>query len=76
MRYDDDVWAVFWCSLLGPILLDEVESGGAQTVSQELEPTGSPASHGCAKTDLAIDLKTQGATVSAAQDPRLAEAAS
>jgi transposase InsO family protein len=24
MRHDDDDWAVFWCSLLGPILLDDV----------------------------------------------------
>jgi transposase InsO family protein len=27
MRYDDDDWAVFWCSLLGPILLDDVPAG-------------------------------------------------
>lgn len=27
MHHDDDDWAVFWCSLLGPILLDEVEPG-------------------------------------------------
>ena len=27
MDHHDDNWAVFWCSLLGPILLDEVEPG-------------------------------------------------
>ena len=27
MHHADDDWAVFWCSLLGPILLEEVPSG-------------------------------------------------
>ncbi len=27
MHHNDDDWAVFWCSLLGPILLEEVEPG-------------------------------------------------
>jgi transposase InsO family protein len=27
MVYDEDDWAVFWCSLLGPILLEEVTAG-------------------------------------------------
>ena len=27
MHYADDDWAVFWCSLLAPILLEEVEPG-------------------------------------------------
>lgn len=27
MRHDDEDWAVFWCSLLGPILLDDVPTG-------------------------------------------------
>ncbi len=46
MRHDDDMWAVFWCSLLGPILLDEVESGERRrflkNLSQQevLLPTG------------------------------------
>lgn len=27
MRHNDDDWAVFWCSLLGPILLEEIKPG-------------------------------------------------
>ncbi len=27
MHHNDDDWAVFWCSLLGPILLDEISEG-------------------------------------------------
>jgi transposase InsO family protein len=27
MVYDDDAWTVFWCSLLGPILLEDVSAG-------------------------------------------------
>ena len=27
MHHADDDWAVFWCSLLAPILLEEVEPG-------------------------------------------------
>ena len=27
MHHADDDWAVFWCSLLAPILLEEIEPG-------------------------------------------------
>ena len=27
MHHADDDWAVFWCSLLAPVLLEEVEPG-------------------------------------------------
>ncbi len=27
MNHNDDAWAVFWCSILGPILLEEVPAG-------------------------------------------------
>ena len=34
-HYDDD-WAVFWCSLLGPILLDEVTAGERRRYLKQL----------------------------------------
>jgi transposase InsO family protein len=36
MDYNDDDWAVFWCSLLGPILLDEISEGERRAYLQEL----------------------------------------
>jgi transposase InsO family protein len=36
MHYADDDWAVFWCSLLAPILLEEVEPGERTRFLQEL----------------------------------------
>jgi transposase InsO family protein len=36
MVYDEDDWAVFWCSLLGPILLDEVTAGERRRFLQHL----------------------------------------
>jgi putative transposase len=27
MNHDDDAWAVFWCSILGPILLEDIPAG-------------------------------------------------
>ena len=36
MRYDDDAWAVFWCSLLGPILLDDVPAGERRRFLKDL----------------------------------------
>ena len=36
MVYDDDDWAVFWCSLLGPILLDEVTAGERRRYLKQL----------------------------------------
>ena len=36
MHYDDDDWAVFWCSLLGPILLEEVLAGERRRFLAEL----------------------------------------
>jgi len=46
MNHNDDAWAVFWCSILGPILLEEVPAGERrrflQTLSQKelLLPNG------------------------------------
>jgi len=36
MKQDDDDWAVFWCSLLGEILLDDVPAGERRRYLQEL----------------------------------------
>ncbi len=36
MHPADDDWAVFWCSLLGPILLDEVPAGERRRFLQQL----------------------------------------
>jgi transposase InsO family protein len=36
MSYADDDWAVFWCSLLAPILLEEVEPGERNRFLQDL----------------------------------------
>lgn len=36
MVYDEDAWAVFWCSLLGPILLEEVTAGERRRFLQQL----------------------------------------
>ena len=36
MSYNDDDWAVFWCSLLGPILLDDVPVGDRRRFLKEL----------------------------------------
>ena len=36
MSYADDDWAVFWCSLLAPILLEEVEPGERNRFLQNL----------------------------------------
>jgi putative transposase len=36
MVYDEDDWAVFWCSLLGPILLDEVPAGERRAYLRQL----------------------------------------
>lgn len=36
MVYDEDDWAVFWCSLLGPILLEEVTAGERRAYLQQL----------------------------------------
>ena len=36
MHHADDDWAVFWCSLLAPILLDEVEPGERHRFLQNL----------------------------------------
>ena len=36
MVYDEDDWAVFWCSLLGPILLEEVTAGERRAFLQKL----------------------------------------
>jgi putative transposase len=36
MVYDEDAWAVFWCSLLGPILLEEVTAGERRAHLQQL----------------------------------------
>ncbi len=36
MVYDEDDWAVFWCSLLGPILLEEVTAGERRRYLQHL----------------------------------------
>ena len=36
MRHDDDDWAVFWCSLLGPMLLEEVPAGERRRFLAEL----------------------------------------
>jgi len=44
MHHDDDDWAVFWCSLLGPILLDEVEPGERRAFLKNL--TGERPQHG------------------------------
>lgn len=46
MHHNDDDWAVFWCSLLGPILLDEITAGERKRYLLELSqkevllPTG------------------------------------
>lgn len=46
MRHNEDDWAVFWCSLLGPILLDEISAGERKRYLLELSlkevllPTG------------------------------------
>jgi len=36
MNHSDDDWAVFWCSLLGPILLDEVTTGERRRYLKQL----------------------------------------
>lgn len=36
MGHNEDNWTVFWCSLLGPILLDEVEPGERRRFLHEL----------------------------------------
>lgn len=36
MGYNDDDWAVFWCSLLGPILLEEVTAGDRRAYLKQL----------------------------------------
>jgi transposase InsO family protein len=36
MVYDEDDWAVFWCTLLGPILLEEVEAGERRAYLKQL----------------------------------------
>lgn len=36
MRHNDDDWAVFWCSLLGPILLDNVPTGERRRFLKDL----------------------------------------
>ena len=36
MNHSDDDWAVFWCSLLGPILLDEVTTGERRRYLKDL----------------------------------------
>ncbi len=36
MHHADDDWAVFWCSLLGPILLEEVPAGERRRFLKEL----------------------------------------
>ena len=36
MNYADDDWAVFWCSLLAPILLEEVQPGERTRFLQNL----------------------------------------
>ena len=36
MVYDEDDWAVFWCSLLAPILLEEVTAGERRRYLQHL----------------------------------------
>ncbi len=36
MSRNEDDWTVFWCSLLGPILLDEVDPGERRRFLQEL----------------------------------------
>ena len=36
MNYADDDWAVFWCSLLAPILLEEVQPGERSRFLQNL----------------------------------------
>jgi transposase InsO family protein len=36
MSYNDDDWPVFWCSLLGPILLDDVPAGERRRFLREL----------------------------------------
>jgi transposase InsO family protein len=39
MHSADDDWAVFWCSLLGPILLEEVQPGERRRFLKELSQT-------------------------------------
>jgi putative transposase len=36
MHHDDDNWAVFWCSLLGPILLEDVPAGERKRYLKDL----------------------------------------
>jgi putative transposase len=36
MNHSDDDWAVFWCSLLGPILLDEITTGERRRYLKQL----------------------------------------
>ena len=36
MDHNDDAWAVFWCSLLGPILLDEISEGERRAYLKQL----------------------------------------
>lgn len=36
MNPSDDDWAVFWCSLLGPILLDEITTGERRRYLKQL----------------------------------------
>ena len=36
MHHNDDDWAVFWCSLLGPILLDEIPAGERKAYLKQL----------------------------------------
>lgn len=40
MDHHDDDWAVFWCSILGPILLDEVEPGERRAFLKNLSQQG------------------------------------
>ena len=67
MHHADDDWAVFWCSLLAPILLDEVETGERGRFLNEPVPTGSEAAERSTKTDLALDASSESASVSQAK---------
>jgi transposase InsO family protein len=46
MNYADDDWAVFWCSLLAPILLEEVQPGERTRFLQNLSQQEVPLPNG------------------------------
>ena len=72
MRHDDDDWAVFWCSLLGPILLEDVPAGERRRFLLNLSQQQVQLPDGKRKRISLSTLRREGAPVPRAEDCRAA----